>query len=66
MFVSLVILQESVKFRTMPAMWHPKIYIFLIAVGLLSFREIASIESGMGFLTLKMRHVDSNVLNISF
>lgn len=54
MFVSLVILQESMKFRTMPAMWHAKIYIFLIIVGLLSFREIAFIESGMGFLILKI------------
>lgn len=40
-----------------------KIYIFLRIVGLLSFREIASIESGMGFLILKMRDVDSDVLN---
>lgn len=53
------------KFRTMPAMWYAKIYIFLIIVDLLSFREIASIESGMGFLTLKMSDVNSNVLNIS-
>jgi len=34
-----------------------KIYIFLIIVGLLSFGEVASIESGIGFLTQKMRDV---------